>query len=107
MVIKASNRAVLPEAERFLRAQGIEVVPDLIASLGGVISNYLEWVQDASNFFWLEDEIFAALDKRVNAAVDEVMSVARRRGTPDLRTAAYAAALNKLHGASVLRGVYP
>ena len=107
MVIEASNRAVLPEAERFLKAQGIEVVPDLLASLGGVISNYLEWVQDASNFFWLEDEIFAALDRRVNAAVDEVMTFARLHNTPDLRTAAYAAALNKLHGASVLRGVYP
>ena len=107
MVIEASNRAVLPEAERFLKAQGIEVVPDLLASLGGVISNYLEWVQDASNFFWLEDEIFAALDRRVNAAVDEVMTFARLQNTPDLRTAAYAAALNKLHGASVLRGVYP
>ncbi len=82
-------------------------MPDLIASIGGVIANYLEWVQDASNFFWMEDEIFAALDKRVNAAVSEVVAFAREHGTPDLRTAAYAIALNKLHGASVLRGVYP
>ena len=107
LVIEASNRAVLPEAERYLKAQGIVVIPDLIASVGGVIANYLEWVQDASNFFWLEDEIFAALDKRVHAALDEVMAFARTHGTPDLRTAAYAIALNKLHGASVLRGVYP
>ncbi|WP_161882059.1 Glu/Leu/Phe/Val family dehydrogenase [Deinococcus alpinitundrae] len=107
LVIEASNRAVLPEAERYLKLQGVTVIPDLIASIGGVISNYLEWVQDASNFFWLEDEIYAALDKRVNAAVDEVMAFAREHGAPDLRTAAYAIALNKLHGASVLRGVYP
>ncbi|GAA4018234.1 Glu/Leu/Phe/Val dehydrogenase [Deinococcus rubellus] len=107
VVIEASNRAVLPEAERYLKAQGIVVVPDLLASIGGVISNYLEWVQDASNFFWLEDEIFAALDRRVNAAVDEVMAFAREHAAPDLRTAAYAIALNRLHGASVLRGVYP
>ena len=107
LVIEASNRAVLPEAERYLKAQGIVIVPDLIASVGGVISNYLEWVQDASNLFWTEEEIFAALDGRVNTAVSEVMDFARLRGTPDLRTAAYATSLDKLHGASVLRGVYP
>lgn len=107
LVIEASNRAVLPEAERYLRTQGITVIPDLIASIGGVVTNYLEWVQDASNFFWQEEEIYAALDKRVTAAVTEVMAFAKLHRTPDLRTAAYAVALNKLHGASVLRGVYP
>lgn len=107
LVIEATNRAVLPEAERFLHGRGVEVVPDLLASIGGVIANYLEWVQDASNFFWMEEEIFAALDKRVNAAVDEVLSFSRTYQTPDLRTAAYAIALNKLHSASVMRGVYP
>jgi glutamate dehydrogenase (NAD(P)+) len=98
---------VLPEAEAILSARGLNVVPDMLASLGGIISNYLEWVQDASNFFWMEEEVMTALERRVNAAVDEVEAFAKQNGTPDLRTAAYALALNRLSGAAVMRGVYP
>ncbi|UBV42778.1 Glu/Leu/Phe/Val dehydrogenase [Deinococcus taeanensis] len=105
-VVEATNRAVLPEAERFLASQGVQVIPDLIASIGGVVVNYLEWVQDASNFFWTEEEIEGAIDQRVNVAVNDVMQVMRTRGT-DMRTAAYALALNRLHNATVMRGVYP
>ncbi|MBZ9712424.1 Glu/Leu/Phe/Val family dehydrogenase [Deinococcus multiflagellatus] len=105
-VVEATNRAVLPEAERFLTGAGVQVIPDLIASIGGVIVNYLEWVQDASNFFWMEEEILAAIDLRVNAALDAVLATQRTCQT-DLRTAAYALALNRLHSATVMRGVYP
>lgn len=105
-VVEATNRAVLPEAERFLTSQGIQILPDVIASIGGLIVNYLEWVQDASNFFWSEAEIEAAIDARVLAALDSVTTFAQRSGT-DLRTAAYAVALGRLHNATVMRGVYP
>ena len=46
------------------------------------------------------------LDARVNAALDTVLDFARASDT-DLRTAAYAVALNRLHNATVMRGVYP
>lgn len=105
-VVEATNRAVLPEAERFLTGQGVQVIPDVVASIGGIVVNYLEWVQDASNFFWTETEIEAAIDARVNAALDTVLDFARASGT-DLRTAAYAVALGRLHNATVMRGVYP
>ena len=35
-VVEATNRAVLPEAERFLKAQGVTVLPDLVASIGRI-----------------------------------------------------------------------
>ena len=105
-VVEATNRAVLPEAERFLKDQGVTILPDLVASIGGVVVNYLEWVQDASNFFWTEEEIEEAIDQRVNPALDTVLAFMRTRGV-DMRTAAYAIALNRLHDATVMRGVYP
>ncbi|MDL2344710.1 Glu/Leu/Phe/Val dehydrogenase [Deinococcus sp. MIMF12] len=105
-VVEATNRAVLPEAERFLRAQGVCVLPDLVASIGGVIVNYLEWVQDASNFFWTPAEVERAIDLRVNAALRDVTAFMRTRDV-DMRTAAYALALGRLHEAAVMRGVYP
>lgn len=105
-VVEATNRAILPEAERFLKEQGVTILPDLVASIGGIVVNYLEWVQDASNFFWTEDEIEQAIDLRVNAALDNVMAFMRTRKV-DMRTAAYAIALNQLHNATMMRGVYP
>lgn len=105
-VVEATNRAVLPEAERALKAQGVTVVPDLIASIGGLIVNYLEWVQDASNFFWAEGEIEAALDSRVNQATDEVLALMKEKDV-DMRTAAYIIALGRISNATVMRGVYP
>ena len=105
-VVEATNRAVLPEAERFLTAQGVTILPDLVASTGGLIVNYLEWVQDASNFFWSEEEIEAAIDVRVNASVDSVMAFMRTRQV-DMRTAAYVVALTRLNEAALMRGVYP
>lgn len=105
-VVEAANRAVLPEAERFLQAQGITILPDLVASIGGLIVNYLEWVQDASNFFWTPEEIERAIDLRVDAAVKSVMAFMRTHDV-DMRTAAYALALTRLHQATVMRGVYP
>ncbi|KEF33224.1 amino acid dehydrogenase [Deinococcus sp. RL] len=105
-VVEATNRAVLPEAERFLRAQGVCVLPDLVASIGGVIVNYLEWVQDANNFFWTSAEVERAIDLRVNAALRDVTAFMRTRNL-DMRTAAYALALGRLHEAAVMRGVYP
>ncbi|GAA5512538.1 glutamate dehydrogenase [Deinococcus carri] len=105
-VVEAANRAVLPEAERFLKGQGVTILPDLVASIGGLVVNYLEWVQDASNFFWTEAEIERAIDLRVDAAVNTVTAFMRTRDV-DMRTAAYAIALTRLHGAAVMRGVYP
>lgn len=105
-VVEATNRAILPEAERFLTEQGVIVLPDLVASIGGIIVNYLEWVQDASNFFWTEDEILSAIDVRVNAAVDNVLAFMKERKV-DMRTAAYAIALDRLNNATTMRGVYP
>lgn len=105
-VVEATNRAILPEAERFLKERGVTVLPDLVASMGGLIVNYLEWVQDASNFFWTEDEILKAIDTRANAALDTVLTFMKDRNV-DMRTAAYAIALNRLNNATDMRGVYP
>ncbi len=102
-LVEASNRAILADAEREL--SGL-VIPDLVASGGGATLSYLEWVQDASSFFWTEEEILSALERRTNAMLDVVLTMQKQAKT-DLRAAAYAVALNRLHDATALRGVYP
>lgn len=102
-IVEAANRAVLPEAEPYLSGT---VVPDLVAACGGVTLSYLEWVQDANSFFWTEDEIGGALERRTAQMLDHVYAVQRTCGA-DLRTAAYALALTRLNDATTLRGIYP
>ncbi|MFC6592147.1 Glu/Leu/Phe/Val dehydrogenase [Deinococcus lacus] len=106
LLVEATNRAVLPEAERYLSGQGVQVLPDLVASIGGVVVNYLEWVQSHNNFSWSEEEVERALETRVDAAVDEVMALMQQHQT-SMRTAAYALAMTRLHSATTMRGVYP
>lgn len=105
-VIEATSRAVLPEAERFLKTKNIQIVPDLVASLGSVIINYLEWVQGASNYFWTEQEVAEVVDQRVDAVMNEVTKYMANKQV-DMRVAATCIALDRLHDATIMRGVYP
>ena len=45
-VVEAANSPCTQEADIILRERGILVVPDLIASGGGVSVSWLEWVQN-------------------------------------------------------------
>ncbi|ADY25248.1 Glutamate dehydrogenase (NAD(P)(+)) [Deinococcus proteolyticus MRP] len=105
-LVEATNRAVLPEAERYLRSKDIHVLPDLVASIGGVVVNYVEWVQSHTNFFWTESEIEKVVEGHINRALDEVLELMNRHGT-EMRTAAYTLALSRIAGATEMRGVYP
>ncbi|MBB6097588.1 glutamate dehydrogenase (NAD(P)+) [Deinobacterium chartae] len=105
-ILEGANAAITPAAEVALKRRGVVIIPDIIANAGGVTVSYFEWVQDASNFFWTEEEIRAALEKHMRAAVGAMLQFAYRHQI-DLRTAAYVVALNRLNNATTLRGVYP
>ncbi|GHG02170.1 glutamate dehydrogenase [Deinococcus piscis] len=105
-LVEATNRAVLPEAERYLHAKGIHVLPDLVASIGGVVVNYVEWVQSHTNFFWTEGEIEKVVEQHINRALDEVLALMNEHGI-EMRTAAYTLALSRIASATEMRGVYP
>lgn len=105
-VVEATSCAVLPEAEKALKENGVTILPDLVASIGGLIVTYLEWVQGASSFFWSPSEIESALDERINRTLNEVLSVMKEKNL-DMRTAAYVIALNRLGSAHEMRGIYP
>ncbi|WP_261664871.1 Glu/Leu/Phe/Val family dehydrogenase [Deinococcus sp. Marseille-Q6407] len=105
-LVEATNRAVLPEAERYLRGKDIHVLPDLVASVGGVVVNYAEWVQSHTNFFWTEGEIEKVVEQHIDRALDNVLALMEQHGT-EMRTAAYTLALSRIAGATEMRGVYP
>jgi glutamate dehydrogenase (NAD(P)+) len=106
MVVEAANAAITIEADAVLQREGRMVVPDVLASSGGLVASYYEWVQDFNSFYWSEEELQEALKNHMQRALGEVLAIADARKL-NLRAAAYALALERINEASMLRGLYP
>jgi len=106
LVVEAANGPTSPEADAILAEHGIDVFPDLLASGGGVIASYFEWVQDMQRYAWSPEETVQKLEVQLSEAFDRVIE-ARRRLHVDLRTAAQTVAIARVAEALRLRSVYP
>src|ERR1019366_2638654 len=62
IVAEAGNGPTTPHADEVLARKGILLLPDILASAGGVTASYFEWVQDLQRFFWSEQEVTAKLE---------------------------------------------
>lgn len=106
IVVEAANASVTSKAAEALQKRGVVILPDILASAGGVTLSYFEWVQDTSSFFWSEDEISVQLRDLMLKAYDEVITIANKHNV-DLRTAAYILAVDRLVDAQEQRGIWP
>ncbi|GAC1614939.1 MAG: Glu/Leu/Phe/Val dehydrogenase [Candidatus Dormibacteraceae bacterium] len=106
LVTEGANVATSPEADRILHSRDIFVIPDILGNSGGVIVSYFEWVQDLQAFFWEGEEINTKLHHIITRAFYEVLHTSVNKRI-DMRTAAYALAVQKVANASLVRGVYP
>jgi glutamate dehydrogenase (NAD(P)+) len=105
IVIEGANGPTTPEAHRALHERGVFVVPDILANAGGVTASYFEWVQNRHGYFWPEDEVNERLEAKMMAAFETVVKTARRYRV-DLRTAAYAVAIDRVATVTRMRGMY-
>ena len=106
LMLEGANGPTTPEADDILAANGIVVVPDVIANAGGVTVSYFEWVQDISSYFWTEDEVNGRLDKIMSDAFNALWDAAAQARVT-LRTAAFTVACRRILEARHLRGLYP
>lgn len=106
LLIEGANGPTSPEADDILAANGVLVVPDVIANAGGVTVSYFEWVQDFSSFFWGEDEINARLVRIMKEAFAGVWQVAQQHRV-SLRTATFIVGCTRILRAREMRGLYP
>lgn len=106
IVVEGANGPTTPEADDMLTANGVLVVPDVLANAGGVTVSYFEWVQDFSSFFWTEDEINQRLDRVMREAFAAIWQVADDHKV-SLRTAAFIVACTRILTARQVRGLYP
>jgi glutamate dehydrogenase (NAD(P)+) len=106
ILIEASNAPTTPAADAVLRDRDVLVVPDLLCAAGGMVLAYFEWVQDVQSFFWTEETINADLERIMDGAFDDVLAMSEAKSV-DLRGAAMMVAVDRVAGATTLRGLYP
>ena len=106
ILAEAANGPVVPEADPILRANGVFLLPDILANAGGVTVSYFEWVQDLQAFFWKEGEIKAKLESVMVSSFNDVYRMAQEMAT-DMRMAAYMLAVRRVAEAMAARGIYP
>lgn len=104
LVVEAANHPVTPEADVILEKKGIEVLPDIYANAGGVTVSYMEWVQNLQRYRWDEDRVNGELRVAMRGAFATLQAM-RSKHSCNYRTAAFVTAVDRVQGATLLRGV--
>ncbi|AEG16680.1 Glutamate dehydrogenase [Desulfofundulus kuznetsovii DSM 6115] len=104
IVAEAANGPTTPEGDRILNQKGIFVIPDILASAGGVTVSYFEWVQNNMGYYWTEEEVNRRLEEIMVRGFHEVVSMRKLGRGVDMRLAAYMVAVKRVAEAMEVRG---
>jgi len=103
IIVEAANGPTTMEATRIVTSRGILLVPDVLASAGGVIVSYFEWVQNNQGYYWSEEEVDSRLQQMMVRGFNQVYDLHLARKV-DMRLAAYMVGVRKIAEASRYRG---
>ncbi len=103
IVVEAANGPTTMEGTRILSERDILLVPDVLASAGGVTVSYFEWVQNNQGYYWSEEEVEEKLHKVMVKGFNTVYNTAETRRI-DMRLAAYMVGVRKMAEAARFRG---
>ncbi|MBT2215576.1 Glu/Leu/Phe/Val dehydrogenase [Virgibacillus dakarensis] len=103
IVVEAANGPTTLEATKVLTKRGILLVPDVLASAGGVTASYFEWVQNNQGYYWTADEVMTKLRTILIDSFHKVMASAEKHQV-DMRLAAYIVGIRRTAEAAKFRG---
>ncbi len=94
-IISLANGPVSRKAEKILYKNNITVVPDILASSGGVAASYLEWIQSIKGKVFTKEEVFSFVCKIMKKSFEEIYKKSLQENIP-LSIAAYFVSLKRL-----------
>ncbi len=105
IVCEGANGPTTTVADEMLAANGVMVIPDILANAGGVTTSYFEWVQDRMGYFWTEAEVNQRLERIMADSFNDVLQYAVAHNV-DNRIAAYMLAIDRVAYTTKQRGMY-
>ncbi|MEZ3115935.1 Glu/Leu/Phe/Val dehydrogenase [Halobaculum sp. MBLA0147] len=107
VIVEAANGPLTPEADDVLAESDTYVVPDILANAGGVTVSYFEWVQNRQRFYWTEEKVNEELERHITDGFDDMIDAFEDTDAPNLRTAAYVVAIQRVVDAYENSGNWP
>lgn len=105
ILCEGANGPTTHVADSILQDKRVFVIPDILANAGGVTVSYFEWVQDRQGFFWNEQLVNGRLEEIMVNSFRDVVGYGDKHDVNN-RIAAYMLALDRVHFAIRLRGIY-
>ena len=107
VIVEAANGPLTPDADDVLAESDIYVFPDILANAGGVTVSYFEWVQNRQRFYWPEARVNEELERHIVEAFEGLVDAYEANDVPNLRTAAYVVAIQRVLEAYEEGGTWP
>lgn len=103
VILEGANGPTTEEADDYFEKKGIEVLPDVLSNVGGVVGSYYEWVQNKTGFYWTEEEFNRRLRANMRQSYEDADALRQEYGVT-YRLASYMLAIKRLVAAQKLRG---
>lgn len=95
VIMELANGPTTGDADSVFREKEVHMIPDILANAGGVTVSYFEWTQNKQGYSWTLDQVHERLQEIMSREYLAVFERSRESSV-DMRTAAYAHALDRL-----------